>query len=144
MLKACTHLRRLTRIEEQVQDIVAGFAPSVVEALRGNIVSTNRRMLLRLRPQFDVTMMLVWRHVISYLWQHFQMAHIYMLCDSSPTCGMEAFIMVEYLVASEMFTFRRLLPLTYFGLGYMGLTDKLMALLWGIWLEVGDDEILLR
>jgi hypothetical protein len=130
-----------TALDEHLE---ASFPAEVVESLKAEAIKPpSKDFLRRARPRFDITMMLMRRHLLRQ-WMSLNVpVWFYVLADASRSCGFEAFNIVESTLKQGELTWR-LCPLTYLGVGFTTLADKVFNFLWVAFLEVGPDAALMR
>ena len=140
-IKASAKLRLARGSVEQIRDIVVGVWPEAAadeNALADRLPPQN--MLVNARVRFDLVMSLTMRSVWAWTRLYDPAAAMYMWIDGSPTSGFEA------KIAWEMFqgirTWQRLQLVNYLGFGHMGLQPKIYAILYKMWVECGDEELM--
>ena len=88
-------------------------------------------------------MRLTMRSVHHWVSQYEPNPRFYYFADGSPASGFEAYIVVEQY-EGQLERWNRLCPMVFLGFGWTGLTAKVYALLWKIFLEIGPDVPALR
>lgn len=95
-----------------------------------------RDWLINSRVRFDCAMVLVHRHQVRELLESGSPVMTNLFCDGSPSSGFEQFVCVENTTWRSG-SYCRLLPVHFLNYGFAGLTGKVYAILWMIFLSVG-------
>ena len=142
-VQATRRLKRLSSCNEAVSDILKASFPGIWMYLAAEGKAyPSRQYLVKCRLLFDMTMMLMMRHVFERL--HIEhtdgrAVSLYMFADGSPSSGYEALPVIEQCLWPTGESAERKLPIAYMGYGHMGLHDKCFAILWVLLLECGPD-----
>ena len=126
--------------------IVRALWPSKCRVMMDELMASgfefpSRASLARARPRLDATYMLLERfewHLGLFAHEEGANRSIHMTADGSPNSGRDIFgILLDLFVWNRFY--HRILPGTSLGHGFMAVVDKMMALLWAVWLCVGPD-----
>ena len=136
-LVASRHYRSQARAQDAQHDTIDAAFDTIPEVpcLR----APSKTFLCDNRARFDSVMMLMQRHQLRKRSRDMASDPCWFyMCDSSPASGFESFAVIENLVeADKRSSVYRQAPCTFPAVGQLGVRQKLLSLLWAIYLKVG-------
>ena len=123
-VRASSHLKMTKNVSKAAKAIIEACLP---EQVTTDISVPNR--LARHRIEYDMAMCLVMRIIFAWRMLFDVTMSLYLFVDGSPSSGYEAFVAHELMDSINTDGWSRLLPITFLGYGWIGLTAKVYALL---------------